>query len=413
MARSGVPSTRLKPPELQEQPGSASSERRFRRISAWLLWFFALQGELGVIWDREWHAHVGRDQFWTPPHMLMYSGVAGAGLLALLVVLLDTIRYRRAIAGVNDKTTIQVFKIFHAPLGAVVTGFGALIGLIAAPLDNYWHELYGIDVALWAPFHMMGVIGGLIGMLGIIYLFAAEAAIERAKGSAVWRLLGLNFFEWGALLTMVTLLNFTLTGFLMFPVVDLGPLQISTYPLPLIMCGAFCFVAALRLTYRPGVATLMTLILVMHTLVVELFVPWAIRTAVAEQGLAFRDPNDIPVFRWDYALLPFLFIVSVLIFDGIALWYRRRGEPSKILQGVKKAGLLGMLITLPAVPLTMYILRSYSIYAPIFLPRPGLEIPMALWIGAIAGTAITTLLAGFLGGMLGSEFGDIWRWNTR
>src|SRR5713101_2694911 len=72
--------------------------------------------------------------------------VAIEGLLCLGMVLAETIRYRRRMPGVNDQTTSKVLRIFHAPLGFIVTGFGMFMILLAAPLDNYWHVLYGIDV---------------------------------------------------------------------------------------------------------------------------------------------------------------------------------------------------------------------------------------------------------------------------
>jgi len=224
------------------------AERRLRRTSAWLLLFFLLQGELGAIWDREWHAFVGRDQFWTPPHILIYSCVAGAGFVALAVVLLDTALYRRGTPGVNDISTVRILWLFHAPLGFTIAGFGALTALAAAPLDNYWHELYGIDIALWAPFHMMGVTGGVIGIIGIIYTFASEAALDRQARRSPRQFLEFSALELGALMTLAGLLNFTLTGFLQFPIVTISPLQISTYPLPLAVCASFCLIAAVRLT---------------------------------------------------------------------------------------------------------------------------------------------------------------------
>src|SRR5205085_10171398 len=123
------------------------TERYLRRTAAWVMLFFLLQGELGAIWDREWHYYVGRDWFWTPPHTLIYSCVTGAGMIALAVVLADTVRYYRGTPGVDDTSTVRIFKVFHAPLGFIIAGFGALQALASAPLDNYWHELYGIDVA--------------------------------------------------------------------------------------------------------------------------------------------------------------------------------------------------------------------------------------------------------------------------
>ena len=88
-------------PGAREEPRSDLGERRLRRISAWFMLFFLFQGQLGATWDREWHAYVGRDWFWTPPHILIYSCVTGAGLIALGVVLGDTLRYRRGRVGVD------------------------------------------------------------------------------------------------------------------------------------------------------------------------------------------------------------------------------------------------------------------------------------------------------------------------
>jgi hypothetical protein len=417
MARSEVHPVGLAPAAVQEQARLAVAERRLRRISAWLLLFFLLQGELGAVWDREWHAYVGRDQFWTPPHELIYSCVSGAGLLALAIVLTETVRYRRAAPGVNDDSTISIFRLFHAPLGFVVLGFGALLALVAAPLDNYWHELYGIDIALWAPFHMMGVTGGTIGILGIVYTFASEASIERqtteANGRAPWRFLGFSALELGALMTLAGLLNFTLTGFLQFPVPAFGPLSVSTYPLPLAVGGAFCFMGALRFTRRPGTATLIVLLLLLHTLAVELFVPWAIRAAVAQQGLMYRIPGHIPFFRWDYTLLPLLFLISALIVDGVTLWQQRHSKASNIIRGTRNIALLGAIITPPTFLTAPYILRDYSQFAPVFLPQPGLPIPLALWIGVVAFSVCVAIAMGAGGALLGSEFGEIWRWSMR
>ncbi len=125
------------------------AERRLRCVGAWILLYLSLQAELGLAWDRNWHDLVGRDQFFTPPHIMLYSGVGGAGLVALVVVLVDTLRYYHKKPGVDDNSTVKTLGFFHAPLGYILLGFGALTDLLAAPLDNYWHLLYGIDVTLW------------------------------------------------------------------------------------------------------------------------------------------------------------------------------------------------------------------------------------------------------------------------
>ena len=144
------------------------TERRIRQVCAWIVLFLLLEAELGLAWDRRWHDYVGRDQFWIPPHIMMYVGIGGTGLIALFVVLVDTLRYRQKKAGVDDSSTVSILGLFHAPLGFILLGVGTLIDLIAAPFDNYWHELYGIDVTLWTPFHLMGALGGVMAGIGII-----------------------------------------------------------------------------------------------------------------------------------------------------------------------------------------------------------------------------------------------------
>lgn len=393
---------------------TSSSERKIRRISIWVMLFFLFQGGLGAVWDREWHAYVGRDQFWTPPHTLIYSCVSGVGLLVLALVLLETFRYHRKAEDVNDLSTVRVLGFFHAPLGFIITGFGALLALVSAPLDNYWHELYGIDVALWAPFHLMGITGGMIGIFGLVYVFAGEAAIERgeekARGRERRRWLGLTALEWGALLVLASMMNFTLTGFLQFPIATFGPLSVSTYPLPLVMSGAFSFISAQRLTRRPGVSLILVLLLLLNTIAVELFIPWAIRTGVEWQGLAYRT-SEAPAFSWSYAFLPLVFLLPALLVDGLALWSKRRQR--QLGKTALTLGLLGVVLTLPVLVLAPLILHSYSSFAPIFLPQPGLSIAQGLWVGVIAGFTLVALGIGALGAILGADFGEVWRRNIR
>ncbi|HLI08824.1 MAG TPA: hypothetical protein VKV40_19840 [Ktedonobacteraceae bacterium] len=383
-------------------------ERYLRRTAAWVMLVFLLQGQLGAIWDREWHFFVGRDWFWTPPHTLIYSCVSGAGLVALVMVLTDTIRYRKGAPGVDDNSTVPVFGIFHAPLGFVIAGFGALVTLAAAPLDNYWHNLYGIDITLWAPFHMMGVTGGAIGILGMIYVFASEATIQRVSGHPYQRPLGLSLLEWGVLFIIAGMINFTFIGFLQFPIATFGLLRIPTYALPLALCGGFALIGAVRFTHLPGTATLIIPLVLIHTFLEELFVPWAIRTAVSLQGLQYRV-QAVPYFNMTDALLPLIFLVSALIVDGVALWRLRHNQ--KLNGSLRNSWLLGIIITIPQL-ITAPCLLIGSLNLPaVFLDQPGVTIPTDLKLQA-ALIAVPVILAfGAIGGLAGANFGDIWRWN--
>src|SRR5437879_11877665 len=94
--------------ERSKQFSIDRGERRLRRITGWILVCSLLAGELGAPWDGVWHGAVGRDWFWTPPHILIYSAVASGGLVALLMVLLETRRYYRRCPGVDDRSTVHI-----------------------------------------------------------------------------------------------------------------------------------------------------------------------------------------------------------------------------------------------------------------------------------------------------------------
>lgn len=394
----------LNPPDL--------TERRLRRIGAWLMLILALQAELGLAWDRNWHDLVGRNEFFTPPHIMLYSGIALSGFIALFVVLVDTYRYYQKKPGVDDNSTVRILHFFHAPLGYVILGFGAFIDLLAAPFDNYWHLLYGIDVTLWSPFHLMGTVGGIIVALGIAFVFASEAVIERQSASQPRRFLGLSGLEWGMLLILSAYLNLTIPANTAFIPITLGPFQFITYPLPLAFTGAFCLVAAAKFTKKRGSALKTALILWIETLYTMAFVPLAIRIMVIQLGLHYRFPNlpgRLPVFNVTLALLPLVYITSALIVDSFAFSKRRNDTDKKYKRS--QIWLIGSLIALPALILPPLIV-VFVMNIPFLLPLPvGVSIFEPNWSSTLF-TLPLVVLVGILGSLLGATFGDFWHSNN-
>src|SRR5712691_2525337 len=61
-------------------------ESRLRLSVAVVMLLGVFELIFGMAWDGQWHAAVGRDQFFTPPHILMYSAAAIEGLLCLAMV---------------------------------------------------------------------------------------------------------------------------------------------------------------------------------------------------------------------------------------------------------------------------------------------------------------------------------------
>jgi len=385
------------------------AERRLRQVSAWLILYFLMQAELGLAWDREWHDLIGRDQFWIPPHIMLYTGVGFTGLIALLVILLDTRRYYKGRAGVDDTSTVRIFSFFHGPLGFAILGFGALNDLLAAPLDNYWHQLYGIDVTLWSPFHIMGTIGGVVMGLGGIYAFASEARIEQQK--AIKPAFLLNGPEWGLLLLLSAFVGITQLSLTAFAPLALGTWRFPIYALPLVAVAGFCLVGAVQSTRKPGAATLTALLVWLLALVTQSFVPWALVSTVARLHLAFRFVDRTPSFNVALALLPLLFLVCALLVDAIALrYYKRYGETQSIARPylLLLGGIIAVLTTIIPVVLVQVLLLIPTIklhpdsvrILTVGWPEMLLALPLVFLVGTFTST-------------IGSVLGDIWHFNRK
>src|SRR5215471_21655553 len=198
----------------------------------------------GTSWDIQWHSFIGRDRTLIPPHIMMMSGVALSGISGLLAVLIESWWAQRN--AIIAQHSIGFAEIFSGPFGAYIVGFTALTAALAFPLDAYWHALYGIDVAIWAPFHVMFVASMGIVALGAAYMLSSAAHLAARSGLAgngTRRAANL-----GVALALATVLSlFTLLLFDAFKdgnSIDLGFLSLNVFPLLSGLLVAFTFVAA-------------------------------------------------------------------------------------------------------------------------------------------------------------------------
>jgi hypothetical protein len=138
----------------------------FRRRSLWALLAAKLVGGWGVGWDIRWHLIVGRDSFWIAPHVMTYASVAVASMIALGVLVAETWRARGAI-GLVDAVTIAGLR---GSRGFHLAWWGMAIVILAAPIDDLWHRLFGLDVTLWSPPHVLGLAGFQVSNLGALLI---------------------------------------------------------------------------------------------------------------------------------------------------------------------------------------------------------------------------------------------------
>jgi hypothetical protein len=133
---------------------------------------------IGVLWDISWHSTIGRDTFWTPAHLAIYLGGVLAGLSSLWLILKATFRT----SGEERDASVRVWG-FRGPLGAWVSGWGALAMLTSAPFDDWWHNAYGLDVMILSPPHTVLAAGMMAVSVGAL-LLSLRVQNQEARGRA-------------------------------------------------------------------------------------------------------------------------------------------------------------------------------------------------------------------------------------
>jgi hypothetical protein len=126
-----------------------------------LLGVSLLVAVLGMYWDISLHIDNGRDPgpLANPAHYLILVGLYGvlvAGVLSM------------ALAGTErpTKTAIHLGGDWWAPVGGLMMAACGAFALAGFPLDDMWHRLFGQDVTLWGPTHLMLIGGASLATLG-------------------------------------------------------------------------------------------------------------------------------------------------------------------------------------------------------------------------------------------------------
>jgi hypothetical protein len=154
----------------------------------WYLWCAVLavtSGTIGAHWDISWHRSIGRDSWWTPPHIV---GIYLCGLLAGLFSGYLILRSTLAPTLQTKATAVHVCGLCGC-LGAFVTAWGGIAMLTSAPFDNWWHNAYGLDVKIVSPPHTLLTIGVAAVQFGALLLLLAEKNRAPAAQGAPLQLL--------------------------------------------------------------------------------------------------------------------------------------------------------------------------------------------------------------------------------
>ena len=134
----------------------------------------------GMLWDISIHIDDGRDEgpLANPAHYAILGGLFGVFAAGFLAIVMPRER--------TGPTAIRITGDWYAPVGGIlITACGAF-SLVGFPLDDVWHRLFGQDVTLWGPTHLMLIGGASMTLIGLAVLLVeggrANAHGGRAEG---------------------------------------------------------------------------------------------------------------------------------------------------------------------------------------------------------------------------------------
>jgi hypothetical protein len=132
----------------------------------------------GMYWDISIHIDKGRDPgpLANPAHYFILVGLFGVFFCGIVSIALTRTR--------PSDVALKLTRDMYAPLGALMILACGTVSLIAFPLDDIWHRLFGQDVTLWGPTHLLLFGGASFSILGI-WVLQVEGA--RARGTDVPR----------------------------------------------------------------------------------------------------------------------------------------------------------------------------------------------------------------------------------
>src|SRR5919107_2876368 len=154
-------------------------------VPSMLLGVSLLTAVLGMYWDISLHIDNGRDAgpLANPAHYLILVGLYGVLVAGVLSMAL----------GGKDKptrTAVHLGGNWWAPVGGLMMAACGAFALTGFPLDDMWHRIFGQDVTLWGPTHLMLIGGASLATLGgMVLMGEALTTLGRdpeREGSTPW-----------------------------------------------------------------------------------------------------------------------------------------------------------------------------------------------------------------------------------
>jgi len=262
----------------------------------WYIWsclIAVISSVIGGAWDISWHESIGRDTFWTTPHILIQLCGVISGVCCGYLILSTTFQ---------KDSPLRAYSIsmwgFRGPMGAFLCAWGGVCMITSAPFDNWWHAAYGLDVKILSPPHVLLALGMTGIRFGTVVMIISE--MNRAQGEYRVKLERLLFFAFIFLfgMTIGIAQEYTFRFFM----------HGATFYLVAALIAPIIMAAIAAATKHPWAATITT---ALYT-ATHLAFTWALPLFPAEPKLG-------PVYQKITHLIPpdfpMLLIVPAIVFD--------------------------------------------------------------------------------------------------
>ncbi len=116
-----------------------------------------------LYFDGWWHILIGRDTFWIPPHLVLYTAISFTTLGFVL----------------RARDRWKARQPWDASLKA--WGLGVFLIFFAAPFDELWHRIFGREsleslLIIWSPPHVVAISSSIAVGIGLLAALLREGA---------------------------------------------------------------------------------------------------------------------------------------------------------------------------------------------------------------------------------------------
>ena len=319
-------------------------------------------------WDVTSHLLSSPESFFTPSHILLYTGI---GILSL-----------SSIAGIALMLKYRELKKCGLTLSFKLLIIGSVISIVSGPSDYIWHQTFGVDGFL-SPTHLMLITGMLINTLAVVIGLVRLSSFVK---TSTYYQLGRIFLVpaivalWLNLMSYVYMFALPISNGELFNF-NLNPIAeslIALVFLPLINSGLFLFV--IKKTGTFGFASAIAAGVILLT---------AFTNILPSQSLS----NFLPLYL--LTIIPFV-LVDMLIYGKLPLNHRTISNRLKFVIAGATAGSLFYVMGYPLLPLALsnYLMPvdleqtgfvTIVDIIPSFIHSLPVLLPITLFIGAIIG----------------------------